>query len=184
MTKIKHVAAPLSDKNVLDLVCGDMVYLSGVIYTARDVAHKRMLQAMDEGLDLPFDINGQVLYYVGPCPARPPRPFGSCGPTTSFRMDAYTPALLDRGLRGMIGKGRRSQYVVDSMKKNAAVYFAAIGGAGAAISRTVKKAEIVAYEDLGPEAVYKLEIVDFPCIVAIDSAGADLYEFGPELYRK
>ncbi|MDR0424243.1 MAG: Fe-S-containing hydro-lyase [Clostridiales Family XIII bacterium] len=184
MDIIKRVIAPLSAEAALGLKAGDMVALSGVIYTARDAAHKRLLQALDGGLPLPFGLDGQVLYYVGPCPAKPPRPFGPCGPTTSFRMDSYTPRLLDLGLKGMIGKGQRSPDVIASMKKNAAVYFAAIGGAAATISRSVKKAEAIAYEDLGPEAIYRLEVEGFPCIVAIDTRGASLYDLGPEMYRR
>ena len=184
MAEIKKLTTPLTDDAVKDLKIGDRVLISGIIYTARDAAHKRMVQAYNEGRELPFDLKGQIIYYVGPCPPKPPRPFGSCGPTTSFRMDAYTPLLLDLGLKGMIGKGQRTPEVIQSMMKNRAVYFAAVGGAGARISKSVKKAEIIAYEDLGPEAVYRLEVEDFPCILAVDCHGNDLYKTGPELYRR
>jgi len=184
VAEIKKISTPLTDDTVKDLKIGDRVLISGIIYTARDAAHKRLVQAYNEGRDLPFDLKGQIIYYVGPCPPKPPKAFGSCGPTTSFRMDAYTPLLLDLGLKGMIGKGQRTPEVVESMIKNGAVYFAAVGGAGATISMSVKKAEIVAYEDLGPEAVYKLEVEDFPCIVAVDSLGNDLYKTGPAMYKK
>ncbi|MDO4552909.1 MAG: Fe-S-containing hydro-lyase [Bacillota bacterium] len=184
MENVKKVKAPLQAEEAAALRAGDMVALSGVIYTARDAAHKRMLAALEKGEALPFDLEGNVIYYVGPCPARPPRVFGSCGPTTSFRMDAYAPALLDRGLRGMIGKGQRTGPVTEAMVRNGAVYFAAIGGAAAILSRSVKQASVVAYEDLGPEAVYRLEVEDFPCIVAVDAAGNDLYKTGPERFRK
>lgn len=184
MAEIKKISTPLTDDTVKDLKIGDRVLISGIIYTARDAAHKRLVQAYNEGRDLPFDLKGQIIYYVGPCPPKPPKAFGSCGPTTSFRMDAYTPLLLDLGLKGMIGKGQRTPEVIESMIKNGAVYFAAVGGAGATISKSVKKAEIVAYEDLGPEAVYRLEVEDFPCIVAVDSLGNDLYKTGPAMYKK
>jgi len=184
MADIKKINTPLTEEAIKDLKAGDMVSISGVIYTARDAAHKRLLQTLSEGKELPFSIDGQIIYYVGPCPAKPPRAFGSCGPTTSFRMDAYAPTLLDKGMKGMIGKGQRTQPVIDSMIQNKAVYFAAIGGAAATISRSVTKAEIVAYEDLGPEAIYKLEVDDFPAIVVIDSEGTDQYKVGPEKYKK
>jgi fumarate hydratase subunit beta len=180
---IRKITTPLTDEAVGCLKVGDMAAISGTIYTARDAAHKRLLQALDAGEALPFDVRGQVLYYVGPCPARPPRVFGPCGPTTSSRMDVYTPALLELGLKGMIGKGRRGAAVMARMQKNTAVYFAAIGGAAATISKSVKRAELVAYEDLGPEAIYKLEVEDFPCIVVVDCEGGDLYTSGPEQYR-
>lgn len=184
MAEIKKIITPLTDDTVKDLKIGDRIAISGIIYTARDAAHKRLVQAYNEERPLPFDLKGQIIYYVGPCPPKPPKVFGSCGPTTSFRMDAYTPLLLDLGLRGMIGKGQRTPEVIESMIKNRAVYFAAVGGAAATISKSVKKAEIVAYEDLGPEAIYKLEVEDFPCILAVDSLGNDLYKTGPALYKK
>lgn len=184
MAEIKKINTPLTDEVVADLKAGDMVAVSGVIFTARDAAHKRLLKTLSDGYKLPFDLQGQIIYYVGPCPAKPPRVFGSCGPTTSVRMDAYAPTLLDQGLKGMIGKGQRTQPVIDAMIKNKAVYFAAIGGAAATISKSVIKAEIMAYEDLGPEAIYKLEVEDFPAIVVIDSEGMNQYKIGPEGYKK
>ncbi|MCR4443448.1 MAG: Fe-S-containing hydro-lyase [Peptococcaceae bacterium] len=183
MASIKKIRTPLTTEVVEQLKAGDRVAISGVIYTARDAAHKRLVQAFQEGKELPVDINGQVIYYVGPCPPKPGKALGSCGPTTSFRMDAYAPTVLDLGLKGMIGKGQRSEAVIQSMIKNRAVYFAAIGGAAAIISRSVKKAEVVAYEDLGPEAIYRLEVEDFPCIVVTDAQGNDLYKTGVEKYR-
>jgi len=184
VAEIKKITTPLTYEKIKDLKTGDMVAISGIIYTARDAAHKRLMQAHEEGKELPFDVNGQIIYYAGPCPARPPKVFGSCGPTTSFRMDAYTPLPLDLGLKGMIGKGQRTPAVVESMIKNKAVYFAAVGGAAAIISKSVKKAEVAAYGDLGPEAIYKLEIEEFPCILVTDTKGADLYKTGPEKYKR
>lgn len=184
MVRIKSIATPLKKDVSQNLRAGDMVEITGIIYTARDAAHKRLLEALRQGENLPIDIKDQIIYYVGPCPAKPGQAIGSCGPTTSFRMDAYTPTVLDLGLRGMIGKGTRSDEVIKSMKNNGAVYFAAIGGAGATIARSVKKADVVAYEDLGPEAIYRLEVEGFPCIVAIDSEGNSLYQSGPEKYKK
>lgn len=183
MSEIKKVTTPLTPEKIRELKAGDMVVISGVIYTGRDAAHKRMTKAIAESKELPIDLEGQIIYYVGPCPAGPGQVIGSCGPTTSGRVDSYTPTLLDLGLKGMIGKGPRNPAVIESMKKNGAVYFAAIGGAGAAIARSVKKAEIVAYDELGPEAIYRLEVEEFPCIVAIDSAGRDLYKTGIETYK-
>lgn len=172
----KHITAPIDDNTVNDLKIGDYVYITGTIYTARDAAHKRMYEALERGEELPFDIEGNIIYYMGPSPAREGRPIGSAGPTTATRMDKYTPALLDLGLKGMIGKGKRRQEVKDSMKKNCAVYFAAIGGAGAILSKCITGSEVIAYDDLGTEAVRKLEVVDFPVIVVIDKNGNDLYE--------
>ena len=163
---------------------GDKIYLSGVIYTARDAAHKRLVQLLKEGKELPFDIKGQVIYYVGPAPAPPGKPIGSAGPTTSYRMDPYSPALLDAGLKAMIGKGPRGKEVIDSMVKNKAVYLAAIGGAAVVIALSIKEAEIIAYEDLGPEALRKLRVENFPCIVANDTKGRDIYTEGVEKYKK
>lgn len=183
MAETKRIQTPLTENTVMNLKAGDRVAITGVIYTGRDAAHKRMVQSLEEGKDLPVDLKGQLIYYVGPCPAKPGQALGSCGPTTSGRMDSYAPNFLDLGLKGMIGKGPRAQSVIDSMIKNKAVYFAAIGGAAAVIASSVKKAEIVAYPDLGPEAVYRLEVEDFPCIVVIDSQGYDLYKTGPEQYR-
>ncbi len=153
-----------------------MVYITGTIYTARDAAHKRMAQALAEGKELPINIEGEIIYYMGPTPAREGRPIGSAGPTTASRMDKYAPALLDLGLAAMIGKGKRTQQVQEAIVRNGAVYFAAIGGAGALLSKSIEKAEVVAYEDLGTEAIRRLEVKDFPVIVVIDSQGNNLYE--------
>lgn len=172
----KHIKAPIDDNTVKDLKIGDYVYITGTIYTARDAAHKRMYEALERGEELPFDIKNNIIYYMGPSPAREGRPIGSAGPTTATRMDKYTPVLLDLGLKGMIGKGKRRQEVKDSMMKNCAVYFAAIGGAGAILSKCITSSEVIAYEDLGTEAVRKLEVVDFPVIVVIDKDGNDLYD--------
>ena len=178
-----RIKAPLTESDVKKLKAGDRVLVSGVVYTARDAAHKRLVEALEAGQKLPFDLEGQIIYYVGPCPAKPGQALGSCGPTTSGRMDPYTPTLIARGLRGMIGKGSRAPAVVEAMRKHGAVYLAAIGGAGALAAKTVKKAEMVAYEDLGPEAIRRLEVVDFPAIVCIDAQGNDLYEAGRAKYR-
>jgi len=178
----KRITTPLSQDKVKDLKAGDSVLLSGVIYTARDAAHKRLIELIDNGDKLPIDVKDAVIYYVGPTPAKPGMILGSAGPTTSYRMDDYAPKLLEKGLKGMIGKGLRSQEVIDSMIKNGAVYFAAIGGAGALISKCVKKAEIVTYEDLDSEAIRRLEVEDFPVIVVIDSEGNNLYEQGQKAY--
>jgi len=172
----KHIQLPMSDEVIRDLKTGDMVYLSGFIFTARDAAHKRMTESIQAGEKLPFDMKDSIIYYMGPSPARPGQPIGSAGPTTSTRMDKYTPALLDLGLKGMIGKGKRSSEVKEAMKRNNAVYFAAIGGAGALLSKAIVKSEAVAYEDLGTEAVRKLTVVNFPVIVVVDAKGNDLYE--------
>lgn len=171
----KYLSLPLTASDIADLHAGDSVYLSGVIYTARDAAHKRMSEALAKGEALPFDIKDSIIYYMGPSPARPGRPIGSAGPTTASRMDKYTPALLDLGMQGMIGKGRRSDAVKEAIVRNGAVYFAAIGGAGALLSKAVLSSEVVAYDDLGTEAVRKLTVKDFPAIVVIDSTGRDLY---------
>jgi fumarate hydratase subunit beta len=173
---------PLSDADVEGLQVGDKVLISGAIYTGRDAAHKRLTDLIDAGEPLPLDIQGQIIYYVGPSPAKPGRPVGAAGPTTSYRMDAYAPELIRLGLKGMIGKGARSQDVRDAMTEFKAVYFAAIGGAGALMAQAIKKAEIIAYEDLGPEAVRKLEVEDFPVIVVNDVQGNDLYEEGVKKY--
>lgn len=174
---------PLSDEDVIHLKAGDRVFITGVIYSARDAAHKRMVSAINEGKSLPFDIKGAVIYYMGPAPAKPGYAIGSAGPTTSGRMDAYTPLLIENGLKGMIGKGGRSKEVVDACVKHKAVYLGATGGAGALIAKRIKKVEVVAYEDLGPEAVRKLEVEDFPVIVVNDTDGKDLYKMGVEKYR-
>ena len=178
-----RIKAPLEASDVKRLKAGDRVLVSGVVYTARDAAHKRLVEALEAGQKLPFDLEGQIIYYVGPCPAKPGQALGSCGPTTSGRMDPYTPTLIARGLRGMIGKGSRVPAVVEAMRKHGAVYLAAIGGAGALAAKTVKKAEMVAYEDLGPEAIRRLEVEDFPAVVCIDAQGNDLYEAGRAKYR-
>jgi len=177
------VTIPIEENLLLSLKAGERVLLSGTIYTARDAAHKRMSEALEKGEDLPFNIEGQTIYYVGPTPAKPGQVIGSAGPTTSGRMDKYTPSLLDRGLKGMIGKGYRSKEVIDSMKKNKAVYFAAIGGSGALIARSIKTMEVIAYEDLGPEAIYKLTVRDFPAVVIIDSNGTDWYQLGKQKFN-
>lgn len=171
-----HIQTPLSEQTVESLHAGDIVYISGIIYSARDAAHKKMAEALAAGLSLPFDVKGNVIYYLGPTPARPGNVTGSAGPTTSSRMDKYTPALLDLGLKGMIGKGRRGEEVKKSIKNNKAVYFAAVGGAGALLSERIKSSEVIAYEELGTEAVRKMYVEDFPVIVAADCFGNDVYE--------
>lgn len=181
--KIIPITSPLEPGIIEKLKIGDQVSISGVIYTARDAAHKRLVQSLDEGEKLPFDLNGQLIYYMAPSPARPGQVIGSAGPTTSSRMDSYVPRLLAAGLKGMIGKGSRSQKVRDAIKEHKAVYFAAIGGAAALISKTIIKAEVIAYEDLGPEAIYRLEVESFPAIVANDIYGGDLYQEGKTKYR-
>jgi fumarate hydratase subunit beta len=183
MSKPIRLKPPLRDEDVEKLRVGDRVLINGIIYTGRDAAHKRLFDLLKEGKDLPFDIKGQIIYYVGPTPARPGQVFGSAGPTTSYRMDAYSPSLIERGLKGMIGKGMRSDTVKEAMKKHKAVYFAAIGGAGALLAKRVRKAEIVAYADLGPEAIRRLEIEDLPVIVVNDIKGNDLYIEGEKKYR-
>lgn len=179
----KILKAPFSKADAAKLKAGDYVFITGTIYTARDAAHKRMYEALQNGTDLPIALNGQIIYYMGPSPAREGRPIGSAGPTTSSRMDKYTPDFLDLGLSGMIGKGKRSKQVKESIVKNKGVYFAAVGGAGALLSRSIVKSEIVAYEDLGTEAIRKLEVKNFPVIVVIDGEGNDLYEQAIEKYR-
>lgn len=173
---------PFTEEEACKLKVGDKVLISGSIYTARDAAHKRLIELLNKKQDLPMEIKDQIIYYVGPTPAKPNKPIGSAGPTTSYRMDSYTPKLLDIGLRGMIGKGLRSKEVIDSMKKNKAVYFGAIGGAAALISKCIKKSDIIAYEDLGSEAIRKIQVENFPAIVIIDSLGNNLYEYGREQY--
>ena len=184
MTNTKKITTPLDDKTVVDLKAGDTVGITGYIYTGRDAAHKRLIELIDKGEELPIELKDQIIYYVGPAPAKPGYACGSAGPTTSCRMDPYAPALLDRGLKGMIGKGLRSREVIDSMKKNRAVYFAAVGGAAALIARSIKKSEVVAYEDLGAEAIHRYYVEDFPAIVVIDSEGNDLYKTEPPKYAK
>lgn len=182
MTKI--VYTPLTDETVKGLKAGDRVLLNGVIYTGRDAAHKRLVEMMERGEKLPLELEGQIIYYVGPCPAKPGKVIGSAGPTTSGRMDAYAPRLMEKGLKGMIGKGIRNDKVVDLIIKNNAVYFAAIGGAGALLAELIIKAKVLAFDDLGPEAVYELTVENFPVTVVIDSQGNDLYKIGKEQYRQ
>ena len=179
-----RLTTPLSNGDVENLKIGDKVLLNGVLLTGRDAAHKRLFDLIKNGEDLPIDIKGQVIYYVGPAPTPPGYKCGSAGPTTSYRMDPYTPALLDLGLKGMIGKGLRSKEVIESMKKNGAIYFAAIGGVAAMIAKGIKSSEVVAYEDLGPEAIHKYYVEDFPAIVCIDAQGNNLYETEPPKYAK
>lgn len=180
----RHINVPFDADIVKELKAGDYVYLTGTIYTARDAAHKRMYEALQKGEELPFDIEGNVIYYMGPSPAREGRPIGSAGPTTASRMDKYTPALLDLGMRGMIGKGRRTEAVRESIMKNQAVYFAAVGGAGALLSKSIMQAEVIAYEDLGTEAIRKLEVKNFPAIVVMDCEGNNLYDMAIEQYKE
>lgn len=181
---MKRLNLPLSREDALSLRAGDTVLLTGRLFTGRDAAHKRLIALLDEGKDLPVDLSGETIYYVGPAPARPGRAVGPAGPTTSYRMDAYTPRLLRLGLRAMIGKGMRSPAVVEAMKETGAVYFGATGGAAALIAKSIVKAEVVCYEDLGAEAVHRFEVVDFPAVVLIDAMGNNLYESGPEAYRE
>jgi len=179
----KRITLPLTDETLKELKAGDEVLLTGVIYAARDAAHKRMIEALEQGKPLPFDIRRQTLYFMGPTPARPGHPIGSAGPTSSGRMDSYSPRLIAEGLKGMIGKGMRSQAVKEAMKQYKAVYFGAIGGAGALASKNIKKAEVIAYEELGTEAVRRLEVEDFPVTVVNDIYGGDLYHQGKAKYR-
>ena len=172
----RYMQAPLDKEEVKALEAGDYVYITGTIYTARDAAHLRMSEALDRGEELPIDLNNNIIYYMGPTPAREGRVIGSAGPTTASRMDKYAPRLLDLGLTGMIGKGRRKPEVTDSIVRNGAVFFAAVGGAGALLSKCIKKAEVIAYDDLGSEAIRKLEVENFPVIVVIDSKGRNLYD--------
>lgn len=180
----KHITTPITKEVTKTLKSGDYVYISGVIYTARDAAHKRMSETLAEGKELPFDIKNQIIYYMGPSPAREGRPIGSAGPTTASRMDKYAPTLLDLGLGAMIGKGKRTQAVKDAIVRNDAVYFAAVGGAGALLSKCIKKAEVIAYDDLGTEAIRRLEVEDFPVIVVIDCEGNNLYETAIKEYAE
>ncbi len=184
MSNIIHLKPPLTDDDVVHLTIGDRVLISGIIYTARDAAHKRLAELIDQNKELPFDIRNQIIYYVGPSPTQPGRPVGSCGPTSSYRMDVYTPRLLEKGLKATIGKGNRSGNVIEAMKHYKAVYFAATGGAAALLSKRVKKAEVVAYKDLGAEAIMRFEVEDFPVVVANDIYGNDLYEKGVAKYQR
>ena len=172
----RHIVAPLKREDIESLKSGDYVYITGTIYVARDAAHKRMDDLLKEGKELPIELRDNVIYYMGPSPAREGRPIGSAGPTTASRMDKYAPKLLDLGLKGMIGKGKRTKEVMDAIVRNGCVYFAAVGGAGAILSKAITASEVVAYEDLGAEAIRKLEVKDFPCIVIIDKDGNNLYE--------
>ena len=180
----RYIKAPLTKEEAETLQAGDYVYITGAIYTARDAAHKRMDEALCEGKELPISLEGNIIYYMGPSPAREGRPIGSAGPTTASRMDKYAPKLLDMGLCGMIGKGKRAQTVLDAVVRNGAVYFAAVGGAGALLSKSIKKSEVVAYDDLGTEAIRKLEVENFPVIVVIDKDGNNLYETAIKQYCK
>ncbi|MGN2371120.1 Fe-S-containing hydro-lyase [Clostridium cagae] len=173
---------PLTSEKILKLKTGDTVLLSGIIYSARDAAHKRLIELLDKDEKLPLSIDNEIIYYVGPSPAKPGSVIGSAGPTTSYRMDSYAPRLLDLGLKGMIGKGARNEEVIESIRKNKAIYFGAIGGAAALIAKSIVKSEIIAYEDLGAEAIRKMEVKDMPLVVIIDSAGNNLYEIGQKDY--
>ena len=180
----KHLNVPLKDEDIAQLKAGDYVFLSGTVYTARDAAHKRMYEALRAGKELPFDIRGNIIYYMGPSPAREGRPIGSAGPTTASRMDKYTPELLDLGLKGMIGKGRRTEAVREAVIRNGAVYFAAVGGAGALISKSITSSEVIAYDDLGTEAIRKLTIENLPVIVVMDREGNNLYDTALKKYSE
>lgn len=183
MTRVR-LTTPLSGETTKNLRIGQQVLINGVIYTGRDAAHKRLVELLDQGKELPIELEGQIIYYVGPSPAPPGRVIGSAGPTTAGRMDSYAPRLIEQGLKGMIGKGARTDAVVEAMKKHGAVYFAAIGGAAALISRCIVQSEVVAYADLGPEAIHRLVVQDFPAIVVNDAFGGDLYQEGRKLYSQ
>ena len=180
----RHIQAPLCSEKVKELRAGDYVYITGTIYTARDAAHKRMTEALDRGEALPMELKDNIIYYMGPSPAREGRPIGSAGPTTASRMDKYAPELLDLGLKGMIGKGKRTEEVKAAIIRNQAVYFAAVGGAGALLSKRILSSEVIAYDDLGAEAIRKLQVENFPVIVVIDSQGNNLYETAVREYKK
>lgn len=180
----KHINAPFTSEDVKDLKAGDYVYITGTIYTARDAAHKRMYEALEQKKPLPLSMENNVIYYMGPSPAREGRPIGSAGPTTASRMDKYAPSLLDLGLKGMIGKGKRSKEVIDAVVRNKAVYFAAVGGAGALLSKCIKESQVIAYDDLGTEAIRKLTVENFPVIVVIDNQGNNLYETAIQEYKR
>lgn len=184
MSEVVRLETPLTQEKVKSLKAGDNVLISGVIYTGRDAAHKKMVEALARGEALPFDVKDQVIYFVGPTPAKEGQVIGSAGPTTSGRMDAYSPTLIAKGLTGMIGKGLRSPEVIETMKEHGAVYFGAIGGAGALMAKRIVSAEVIAYPELGPEAVRRLEVKDFPAMVIIDSEGNNLYEIGKAQYRQ
>jgi len=180
----KKITSPFNDKTIADLKAGDQVLISGVMYVGRDAAHKRLVETLNKGDKMPFDVKGQVIYYMGPSPTKPGNVIGSSGPTTSGRMDAYTPRMLEAGLKGMVGKGLRTKEVKDAIKKYKAVYLAGVGGAAALIAKRIVKSEIIAYEELGPEALLRIEVKDFPAIVINDMYGGDLYEEGKAKYRK
>ncbi|MDE6312246.1 MAG: Fe-S-containing hydro-lyase [Lachnospiraceae bacterium] len=180
----KHINAPFTSDEVKDLRAGDYVYITGIIYTARDAAHKRMYETLEKQEELPLSMENNVIYYMGPSPAREGRPIGSAGPTTASRMDKYAPSLLDLGLKGMIGKGKRSKEVIEAVVRNRAVYFAAVGGAGALLSKCIKESQVIAYDDLGTEAIRKLKVENFPVIVVIDNQGNNLYETAIEQYQQ
>ena len=180
----QHITTPITEEVTKKLHSGDYVYITGTIYVARDAAHKRMIEALDRGEQLPIDIKDATIYYMGPSPARDGRPIGSAGPTTASRMDKYTPRLLDLGMGAMIGKGKRSQAVIDAIVRNGAVYFAAVGGAGAILSKCIKESEVIAYDDLGTEAIRKLTVENMPMIVVIDSEGNNLYETAVKEYQR
>ena len=184
MAEPVRLKTPLTDRDVEKLKIGDRVLINGVIYTGRDAAHRRLFDLLKSGKEFPFDLRGQVIYYVGPTPAKPGQVIGSAGPTTSYRMDAFAPALIEKGLKGMIGKGMRSDQVKEAMKRHKAVYFATTGGAGALLAKRVKKAEVVVYDDLGPEAIRRLEVEDLPVIVVNDVEGNDLYVEGAKKYKR
>ena len=184
MKNIRKISTPLDTKEIVNLRAGDFVNITGNIYAARDAAHKRFFELIEKEKKLPIDLKGQIIFYAGPTPTKPGHSCGSVGPTTSYRMDPYTPELLERGLKGIIGKGLRSKEVMKSIKKNKAIYFAAIGGAAALIAKSIKKSEVIAYEDLGAEAVFRFYVEGFPAIVVVDSAGNNLYETEPPKYRK
>lgn len=179
----KSLKTPIRTEDIVDLKIGDKVYISGTIYTGRDAAHKRLIELIDNKQELPFDVNGQIIYYVGPAPAPPGKPIGSAGPTTSYRMDSFTPKLLDAGLKGMIGKGARSSDVIASIIKNKCVYFVAVGGAAVVIANSIKKSKVIAYADLGTEAIREMYVENFPCIVANDIYGNDIYVEGQKKYK-
>lgn len=183
MSKTYYLTTPLTQEQTRELQAGDIVYLNGIIYTARDAAHKRLVDLIDAGEELPFDLNGSVIYFVGPTPPKPGDPIGSAGPTTSYRMDSYSPTLLKHGSLGMIGKGKRNQAVIDACKEFGGIYFGATGGAGALLGKQIKSAEVIAYPELGPEAIRKLEVENFPVTVINDTHGNDLYKMGRALYE-
>ncbi len=180
----KKIQTPLTEDVIQGLKAGDAVRITGILFTARDAAHQRLVSAIQAGQSLPFDLRGQIIYYVGPTPPPPGKPIGSAGPTTSYRMDVYVPYLLEKGLKGMIGKGARSQKVKEDLQKHKALYFGAVGGAGALLARYIHSATVIAYEDLGPEAIRKLQVVNFPAVVINDTYGGDLYEQGKQKYRQ